>query len=47
MVTDVLGIAIPKAKVWAIRKSDQRATFETTTDDSGKWVGKVITGWVF
>ena len=38
MVTDVMGVAIPKAKVWAIRKSDQRATFETTTDDSGKFI---------
>ena len=38
IVTDVLGIVIPKAKVWAIRKSDQRVTFETTTDDSGKFI---------
>lgn len=38
MVTDVLGISIPKAKVWATRKSDQRASFETTTDDSGKFI---------
>ena len=38
VVTDALGIVIPKAKVWAIRKSDQRATFETTTDDSGRFI---------
>ena len=38
MVTDVMGAAVPKAKVWAIRKSDQRVTFETTTDDSGKFI---------
>jgi len=38
VVTDALGIVIPKAKVWAIRKSDQGATFETTTDDSGRFM---------
>lgn len=37
-VTDVVGIVIPKAKVWATRKSDQRATYETTTNDSGKFI---------
>ena len=36
-VIDVLGIAIPKTKVWATRKSDQGARFETATDDSGKF----------
>lgn len=36
-VIDVLGIIIPKAKVWATRKSDQGARFETATDDSGKF----------
>lgn len=35
IVIDVLGIAIPKTKVWATRKSDQGANFETTTGDSG------------
>ena len=36
-VIDVLGAVIPKAKVWATRKSDQGAKFETTTDESGKF----------
>ena len=36
-VIDVLGIVIPRARVWATRKSDQGARFETTTDDSGKF----------
>lgn len=38
MVTDVMGIAIPKAKVRATRRSDQRVSFETVTDDSGKFI---------
>ena len=38
MVTDLAGIAIPKAKVRATRKSDPRATFTTRTDDSGKFI---------
>ena len=38
IVTDVMGIVIPKAKVWAIRKSDQRPSFETTTNDSGRFI---------
>ncbi len=38
IVTDAMGIVIPKAKVWAIQKSDQRATFEMTTDDSGRFM---------
>ena len=37
IVVDVLGIVIPKAKVWATRRSDQSASFETRTDDSGKF----------
>ena len=36
-VIEFLGAAIPKAKVWATRKSDQSAKFETTTDGSGKF----------
>ena len=36
-VIEVLGAVIPKAKVWATRKSDQGARFETTTDESGKF----------
>lgn len=35
IVIDVLGIAIPRTKVWATRRSDQGARFETTTGDSG------------
>jgi carboxypeptidase family protein len=35
IVIDVLGIAIPKTKVWATRKSDQGVRFETITGDSG------------
>ena len=38
MVTDVAGIAIPKAKVRATRKSDRSATFDTRTDDSGQFI---------
>lgn len=38
VVTDAMGIVIPKAKVWAVRRADQRATFETTTDDSGRFI---------
>ena len=34
MVIDVMGIAIPKAKVWATRKSDQNAKFETANSAS-------------
>jgi hypothetical protein len=35
MVTDAVGIAIPKAKVLAVQTSDRRASFETRTNDSG------------
>ena len=38
VVTDVVGIVVPKAKVWATRKSDRRARFETRTDDNGKFI---------
>ena len=37
-VTNVFGIVIPEAEVWATRKSDRRVGFETRTDDSGKFV---------
>ena len=37
IVTDVMSIAVPKAKVRATRKSDPRASYETRTDDSGKF----------
>jgi Carboxypeptidase regulatory-like domain len=36
-VIEFLGAVIPKAKVWATRKSDPGAKFETTTDQSGKF----------
>lgn len=38
IVTDVFGSLIPKAKVWATRNSDRRASFETRTDDEGKFI---------
>ena len=38
VVTDVTGIVVPKAKVWATRKSDSRTSYETRTDDDGKFI---------
>lgn len=38
VVTSFSGSVIPKAEVWATRKSDRRASFETRTDDSGKFL---------
>jgi hypothetical protein len=36
-VMDLMGILIPQAKVLATRRSDPPVTFETKTDDSGKF----------
>ena len=38
IVTDVVGIVVPNAKVLATRKSDRRASFETKTNVDGKFV---------
>ena len=37
MVTDLMGIALPNAKVRVTQNSDRRAGFETKTDDQGKF----------
>lgn len=37
MVTDLMGIALPNAKVRVTQSSDRRAGFETRTDDQGKF----------
>ena len=38
VVTSFSSSVIPNAEVWATRKSDRRASFETRTDDSGKFL---------
>ena len=38
VVTDLMGVLVPKAKVWATRKADRSATFETRTDEQGKFI---------
>lgn len=40
MVTDVMGVALPQAKVLLTRTSDRRASFEVRTDDSGQFILK-------
>src|SRR5215207_3811195 len=35
MVTDLMGIALPNAKVRVTQTSDRRTSFETRTDDRG------------
>ena len=37
MVTDLMGIALPHAKVRVTQTSDRRNNFETKTDDQGKF----------